>query len=178
MADAQTQNEMPETVSRAAHQEMTDKRNTLQERVTELETTIKDFGYTEKARKHFAEKGLDDPAWAAEIALPSMKSAEVEVDNIGTYLDDKFAKLYPTTAANDGVEPTLPDGIPTPDATEPPGFARPSPAADGVPPGQKKYTSSDPEIRALYEANDMPRIRALIDSGELVLRGSPPVTPG
>jgi hypothetical protein len=176
VADAQTQNEgLPETVSRVAHQEMTDKRNTLQERVTELETTIKDFGYTEKARKHFSEKGLDDPDWAAEIALPSMKSAEVEVTDIGTYLDDKFAKLYP--AAQPASVPGD-DGVPTPDATEPPGFARPSPSAEGVPPGQKKYTSSDPEIKALYEANDMPKIRALIDSGELVLRGSPPVTPG
>jgi uncharacterized protein YlxW (UPF0749 family) len=103
VADAQTQNEtMPETVSRAAHQEMTDKRNALQERVTELESTIRDYGYNDKAREHFAEKGVDDPKWAADIALPSMKAASVEVADIGTYLDAKFAKLYPTSAGNDG----------------------------------------------------------------------------
>ena len=177
MADAQTQNEMPETVSRAAHQEMTDKRNTLQERVDVLESTIKDIAYNDKAREHFAEKKVDDPKWAADIALPSMKAASVEVDDIGSYLDDKFAKLYPTVAP-EGAESAADVVIPTPDASEPPGFARPSPAAEGVPPGQRKYTSSDPEIQALYQANDMPRLKQLIDSGQLELRGSPPVTPG
>ena len=175
VADAQAQSEMPENVSREAHQRMTDERNDLKAQVADLSTTIMDFGYTEKARKHFTDKGLDDPDWAAEIALPSMKSAAVEVDNIGTYLDDKFAKLYPTVTPEGEI---VAESIPTPDAVEPPGFARPSPASEGTPPGQQKYTSADPEIQALYQANDMPRIRELIDSGQLVLRGSPPVTPG
>jgi hypothetical protein len=176
VGNEQTQNEIPETVSREAHQRMTDERNEARAERDDLAVTIKDFGYTEKARKHFVEKGVVDSEWAADIALPTMKSAGVEVADIGTYLDDKFARLYPTAAA-EGAE-TTDDGIPTPDASEPPGFARPSPAAEGSPPGQKKYKSSDPEIQALYQANDMPRIKELIDTGQLVLRGSPPVTPG
>lgn len=177
MADAQTQTEtLPETVSREAHQRMTDERNELKDKVAELSTTIMDSGYTEKARKHFSEKGLDDPDWAAEIALPSMKSAEVEFANIGTYLDAKFAQLYPTPV-EPGAEPTS-DGIPSPDASEPPGFARPSPAAEGTPPGQKKYTTADPEIQALIQANDTAGLKQLVDSGQLVLRGNAPVSPG
>ena len=175
MGNEQAQEMLPDTVSRAAHQEMTDKRNVLQERVNVLESTIKDYGYTEKAREHFAGKQLDDPAWAAEIALPSMKSAGVEVDDIGAYLDDKFAKLYPA-AAPEG-EPVT-DGVPTPDASEPPGFARPSPAAEGAPPGSKKYSMSDPEMQALVQANDVGRLKELVKSGQLILRGSAPVTPG
>jgi len=178
VADANTQNEMPEQVSREAHQRMTDERNDLKAQVADLSTTIMDFGYTEKARKHFVDKGLDDPDWAAEIALPSMKSAAVDVDNIGAYLDDKFAKLYPAVGTPGETPAAEEASIPTPDATEPPGFARPSPASEGTPPGQKKYSSSDPEIQALYQANNMPEIKKLVDSGQLVLRGSPPVTPG
>lgn len=175
MGNEQTQNDLPETVSRDAHQRMTDERNDLKAQVADLSTTIKDFGYTEKAREHFAEKGVDDPRWAAEIALPTLKSASVEVADIGTYLDDKFAKLYPTATPGDGATT---DGVPTPDAAEPPGFARPSPAAEGAPPGSKTYTTSDPEIQALIQANNQPEIRRMIDSGELVLRGSPPASPG
>jgi hypothetical protein len=156
---------------------MTDERNELKDKVAELSSTIMDYGYNDKAREHFAEKDVDDPKWAADIALPSMKADSVEVADIGTYLDAKFAQLYPTTATNDGAEP-IPDGIPTPDASEPPGFARPSPAAEGTPPGQKKYTTSDPEIQALIQANDTAGIKQLVDSGQLVLRGNAPVTPG
>ena len=132
MANDQT-TELPETVSREAHQRMTDERNELKTKVEELSNTLTDLSFVDKAREHFTEKGVDDPKWAADIALPSMKSADVEVSDIGTYLDDKFAKLYPKDGepAPQG-EGSTDDGVPTPDAAEPPGFARPSPAICGA----------------------------------------------
>ena len=75
--------DLPQTVSRAAHQEMTDKRNALQEENDTLKATVLDMGYNDKARRHFVDKGVADPEWAASIALPSMKAAEVETDKIG-----------------------------------------------------------------------------------------------
>jgi len=175
VAETQAQETLSETVSREAHQRMTDERNSLKEQNATLANTLKDLTYVDKARKHFAEKGVDDPDWAADIALPSMRSSATEFDAIGTYLDEKFAKLYPTVAPEGEAKG---ERVPTPDASEPPGFARPSPASEGAPPGSKKYTSSDPEIQALFQANDTAGLRELVDSGQLILRGSAPVTPG
>lgn len=166
-----------DVVSREAHQRMTDDRNTLKAERDQLAATVLDMGYMDKARRHFADKGVDDPEWAATIALPSMKTADVEAESIGTYLDETFARLYPETPAvpADGV---VDDGVPTPDATEPPGFARPSPAAPGGPAQKKVYSTSDPEVQAIIEANDTERFRQMVDAGTIQLRGDPPVNPG
>lgn len=140
-----------------------------QGRVAELEGVVKDQAYMEKARSHFTAKGVSDPDWAAEIALPSMKSAGTEVDGIGDYLDSKFTNLYPVESANDGQPPAEPDGdaapVAAPDAVEPPGFARPSPAGDGTAPEQKVYTIEDPEIQALIEANETAKLQAMEQEG-------------
>lgn len=152
---------------------MTDERNEARAKAAELETVVLQMGYTDKARRHFAEKGVDDPDWAAEIALPVMLSAEVEAENIGTYLDDKFARLFPEGAAPEPVAE-----VPTPDAIETPSFARPTPASDGQPAAKKVYTTSDPEIKALIQANDLATIERMEKAGELVLRTTAPVSPG
>lgn len=173
MAENTTPNDLPETVSREAHQRMTDQRNELQAENEQLKATILDMGYTDKARRHFAEKGVDDPDWAAEIALPVMKSAQVEADAVGDYLDKQFARLYPQV----GDTPAEPD-VPTPDAVDTPSFARPSPAAEGQPAAKKTYTTSDPEIKALIAANDMATLQRMTEAGELILRTTSPMTPG
>lgn len=170
--------ELSETVSREAHQRMTNERNELQAKVDELSSTLKDLSFNDKAREHFSDKGVDDPKWAADIALASMKSAGVELDGISAYLDDKFEKLYPKEG-EPKPEGTLPvDGVPTPDAVEPPGFARPSPAAEGAPPGQKVYTIKDPEIQALIQANDRDGIAKLEKAGQFKWLSDAPVSPG
>lgn len=172
MAENTTQTDLPETVSREAHQRMTDQRNELQTENEQLKATIMDMGYTDKARRHFAEKGVDDPDWAAEIALPVMKSAQVEAEAVGDYLDNQFARLYPQTG-----EAKEPD-VPTPDAVETPSFARPTPAAEGQPAAKKVYSTSDPEIKALIAANDVATLERMTEAGELVLRTTTPMTPG
>ena len=114
---------------------MTDERNAARAEAERLAAVVKDMGYSDKARDHFVEKGMDakDAKWAADIALPTMKASEVEVADIGTFLDEKFAKLYPTGAGSDGQPPPDSDNVPTPDASQPPDFARPSPASEGSP---------------------------------------------
>ena len=131
-------------------------------KVTELGDVIKDQTYTEKARKHFDGKQVADPDWAAEIALPSMKSAGTEVDDIGSYLDTKFSNLYPVEESAEDAEP---EPVASPDAVEPPGFARPSPAGDGTPPEQQVYTIDSPEIQALIESNDKAKLQAMEKEG-------------
>jgi len=168
---------LPDMVSREAHQRMTDERNQLKARVAELETTVLDFGIADKARRHFQARNVDDPDWAAEIALPSIRSAG-EVEDIGAYLDQKFARLYPS--GNQTPPPSTPptDTTPMPDAVAPPGFARPSPSGEGQPPGQKKYRTTDPEIRQLIAANDKAAIERLDREGLIEWHTSLPATPG
>ena len=65
----------------------------------------------------------------------------------------------------DGAEvpPDMGD-IPTPDALEPPGFAQPSPAGDGQPPGVKEVTVDDDEFKELLKSGDEQGLQALIKS--------------
>lgn len=176
MADTTTTTDtLPETVSREAHQRMTDDRNALKDELDGLKTTVRDLGLVEKARKHFIEKKVDDPEWAADIALPSIKAAG-EIEDIGAYLDDKFARLYPTEAST--TEESTDDGVPTPDAVDPPGFARPSPASEGGQTGQKKYKYRDPEIQNLLESNDRAGIDKLDKAGRIDWSTAAPLTPG
>jgi len=177
--DNATTEDLPETVSREAHQRMTDERNTLKAQVEELSGTVTDLAFVDRARKHFLEKGVSDPEWAADIALPTIKSAGTELDSIGTFLDDKFARLYPEPSKPTAEGETVTDdGIPSPDAVEPPGFARPSPSAEGTPPGEKKYKITDPEVQALINANDNEGLRKLHDAGQIEWMSTSPLVPG
>lgn len=174
----ETANDLPDTISREAHQRVLTERDELKGRVTDLEKTVLDLGLTDKARRHFSEKGVDDPDWAAEIALPNLRTAG-EVD-VAEYLDQKFARLYPQTPATPATpaegEPV--DTTPMPDAGDAPGFARPNPAAGGEAPGQKKYRVTDPEIKALIQANDRAGLERLDKAGQIDWLSAPPVTPG
>jgi hypothetical protein len=93
-------------------------------------------------------------------------------------LDDKFARLYPKPNEPGTEQPAADDGIPSPDAAQPPGFAKPSPAAEGSPPGEKKYKYSDPEIQALIKANDGESLKKLIDAGQYEGLSASPLVPG
>jgi hypothetical protein len=174
----QATTDLPETVSREAHQRMTDERNDLKAQVQDLSTTVTDLAFADKARKHFVEKGVSDPDWAAEIALPSIKSDGTEIGDLGGYLDDKFARLYPSETDSQPSSEGTDDGVPTPDAVEPPGFARPSPAQEGAPPGQQKYTISSPEVQAIINANDREGLEKMDKAGLIEWHTESPVTPG
>jgi hypothetical protein len=178
VGDNQTTDDLPETVSREAHQRMTDERNDLKAQVQDLSTTVTDLAFADKARKHFVEKGVSDPDWAAEIALPSIKSKGTEIGDLNTFLDDKFSRLYPSATDDQPSGEGTDDGVPTPDAVEPPGFARPSPAAEGAPPGQQKYSISSPEVQAIIQANDLEGLERMDKAGQIEWLTSLPVTPG
>ena len=172
--------EAPETtddVSREAHERVKGENAALQTKVNELTKTVTDLGVKEIVRAHFTSKGLDGDGaeWAATIALPSIPN-ETAADQLGSYLDDNFARLYPTENSTPDVpvdgEETPPDmgDIPTPDANEPPGFARPSPAGDGQPPGEKLVTVDDDEFKELLKSGDEAGLQALIRSDRFRFR--------
>ncbi len=167
--------EAPETdeavISKEAHQRVQEQNAALQAKVDELSGTVIEMGKKEIVRGHFATKGLapKDAEWAAKFALPSIPD-DTAADQLSTYLDDNFARLYPTEDTPPDVpvdgEETPPDmgNIPTPDANEPPGFARPSPAGDGQPPGEKLVSVDDDEFKALVKAGDEAGLQTLIRS--------------
>ena len=166
--------EAPETpdVSREAHDRVKGENAALQAKVDELTKTVTDLGTKEIVRAHFTSKGLDGDGaeWAATVALPSIP-ADTAADQLGTYLDDNFARLYPTEDTPpsdvpvDGEEtPPVIGDIPTPDAVEPPGFARPSPAGDGQPPGEKLVTVDDDEFKELLKSGDEAELQKLVRS--------------
>lgn len=171
--------EMSGTVSREAHQRMTDERNEYKARVEQLEKTVVQQGLADKTLRHFMQKGVDDPVWAADIATPAVVSAG-EIENLGEFLDQRFARLYPS-----GEAPPVPTSenpaqpqVPTPDAIDPPGFTRPAPNSEGAPPGQKKYTTNSPEVRALIQANDRATLAEWDKQGLIEWQTAPPVSPG
>ncbi|KKM76881.1 hypothetical protein LCGC14_1375670 [marine sediment metagenome] len=176
--DNATTEDLPETVTRVAHQRMTDERNEARAEVDVLGKRVQKMAFESEARKHFSSKKHDDPEWAADIALPSILQADVELEGIGAFLDDKFSRLYPKANEPGTEQPAADDGIPSPDAAQPPGFAKPSPAAEGSPPGEKKYKYSDPEIQALINANDGEGLKKLIDAGQYEGLSASPLVPG
>ncbi len=167
--------EAPETtdevISRDAHERVKREKAALQDQVDKLSGTVIEMGKKEIVRSHFATKGLgpEDAEWAAKFSLPSIPDDTV-ADQLGTYLDENFARLYPKDDSTpdvpvDGAE-KLPDtgDIPTPDANEPPGFARPSPAGDGQPPGVKIVTVDDDEFKDLLKSGDEAGLKELVTS--------------
>ena len=175
-------------VSKEAHERVQRENATLKSKVDELSQTVTDLGVKEIVRAHFTKKGLDGDGaeWAATIALPTIPK-DTEADKLGTYLDDNFARLYPTSStpditdeSGDG-EGTSPPGVevPTPDAQEPPGFARPSPAGDGTPPvGSDLVAFGDPEFQELLKSGYEAGLMKLIQSDRYRWHTKPLAEPG
>ncbi len=171
--------DLPETVTRVAHQRMTDERNEARAEVDKLGVRVQKMAFESEIRKHFSSKKLDDPEWAANIALPAVMDANLELEGIGAFLDDQWSRLYPEPSqpTAEGT-PVADDGIPSPDAVEPPGFARPSPGAEGTPPGEKKYTINSPEVKLTIANNDDEALRRLVDAGQIEWMSASPLVPG
>lgn len=120
-------------VSREAHDRMTRERDELKAQVDELTKVVKDVGYRDKARQYFMSKGVKDPDWAAEFALPHLRT--VELDSLEeTLASDRFAPLVQMASVQDA-----PASKPPEEATDPPpvptpsGFSGPNPGAQGGP---------------------------------------------
>ncbi len=154
-----------QTVSTEAHDRVKGERDAAQTRIAELETAVLTQGRKEIARSHFVDKKVTDPDWAATIAVPNLPVDIDSKDDIKKFLDEQFANLYPVEGEP---APAEPETVAAPDAVEPPGFARPSPAGDGAPPEQKTYTYDDPEIKALVEAGEKTKLEGMHKEGTLV----------
>ena len=154
--------EEPSEVSQEAFDRVTGQKDAAEAKIAELENAVLAQGRKEIVRSHFVDKKLDDPDWAAGIAVPNLPANIDTKDDIKTFLDENFVNLYPS---DNGEEPEPEPNVAAPDAVEPPGFARPSPASDGTPPDQKVFTTSDPEIKALIESNDLAAIQRMEKEG-------------
>ena len=175
-------------VSKEAHERVQRENATLKSKVDELSGTVIEMGKKEIVRSHFATKGLgpEDAEWAAKFSLPSIPD-DTAADQLGTYLDDNFARLYPTGSPSDATDesgdgegtPPPQGNVPTPDAQEPPGFARPSPAGDGTPPvGDSLVAFGDPEFQELLKSGDEAGLMKLIQSDRYRWHTKPLEQPG
>lgn len=169
--------EHPDTVSREAHQRMTDERNEWKAKAETLQGTVLDMSVVDKARRHFSSQKVDDPDYFAELAVPKLRASHPEIFSqaeelakLGEYLDADFGRFYP----DDTPPANTPPPVPEPDAMQPPDFTRPSPAADGAAPSEQKMTINHPEVRALIEANDEAGLRQLDKEGRIAWRTNAP----
>lgn len=157
-------------VSREAHERMTRERDELKAKVDKLNKVVQDVGYRDRARKFFKDKGVADPDWAAEFALPHLRT--VELDSLDeTLASDRFAPLV-QMAVSKAPAPDDGEGSPEPDAsaTPPPsqtGFSGPNPGATGGAPETQKI--------AARELNNLPReeAQALIDADRVQFSSEP-----
>ena len=181
MPDQDATDPRPDSVSREAHERVLRERDELKAKLDEAATALRDLTLVDKARRIFAEKGVDDPDWAAEIALPHLRTVD-KLDKIAEVIDQRFAKLIPTTQTSDTTSSDQQTAPPPPDvdATPAPPFARPNPAAEGAPPnGQRQYYPTDPEIERLIQGPDGKQVLERLEKeGVIKWRTAPPAVPG
>lgn len=156
------------TVSREAHERMTRERDEAKARLAELEAVVTDIGYKEKARSFFKAKGVTDPDWAAEFALPHLRS--VELDKLEeTLASDRFAPLV--TMATAQASPPPPED--TPSVPLNPGaqssFSGPNPGAvGGTPPEPGKIKAGSEDYRKILNGPDgKQRLAELAQAGQV-----------
>ena len=146
MADEDTQE--IKTVSQEAHSRMTKERDEARARLAELEATVLDVGYMESARKFFKSKQAPDPDWAAEMALPHIRT--IPKEKLESVLaSERFNPLWQQAAPTVGEED---EGAPD---KRLPSVAQPSPAAEGAVRAElPKFNSQSPEYQSALRRND------------------------
>ena len=122
----------------------------------QLSKAVEDLGLVDLARKHYAEQGVppDKVDWLAHKVLPDIPRDEDDPEARWAKVDEVWAPVLTDFTADQPAAQTAPSTAPPmPDAAEPPGFARPSPASDGQPVGPNKIRPvlSTPEGRDLLE---------------------------
>lgn len=166
------------TVSREAHERMTRERDELKQKVTQLEAVVVDVGYKEKARSYFKAQGVADPDWAAEFALPHLRT--VELDKLEeTLASDRFKPLVSMATAQS--TPAAPEA-PTPPVNPGPvsSFSGPNPGAVGGPaPEPGKIKAGSKEYHDIVSGpNGKARISELAEAGMVEWRAGDPQTGG
>ena len=136
--------QVPDMVSREAHERMTKERDELKAKVEELTKVVTDVGYRDKARSYFKTAGVPDPDWAAEFALPHIRGTELEkLDE--TLASERFKPLVSMASMQQAPASEAPPAEPPePPAQPPTGFGGPNPgAAGGSPEPARKVQPSD-----------------------------------
>jgi hypothetical protein len=169
-------------ISAEAFQRIQHENAQLKEQVGQLSKTVEDLGLVDLARKRFADQGVppDKVDWLAHKVLPDIPRDEDDPEKRWAKVDEAWAPVLAdfTTAPQAQSQPDL-TSPPMPDAAEPPGFARPSPAADGQPVGPTKIrpTTRTPEGRALLDGG-IEAVKAADKAGLIEWRTEATPTPG
>ncbi len=158
--------ETNDTVSRNRFEAVTVERDKAQAQVEELSTTVKDFGYRDKAREYFVKNDIKNPDQWADNALPVIRG--IEYDDIEGILDTKFANLPKIETAAPPKEGDPETDPPAPAEGTRPAVAGPNPAAPGEPvTGQSKLTTDSKEFKEIFQAEGFAGMRRLISEGRL-----------
>lgn len=163
MAEEQT-----DRVSREAHDRVVRERDEFKSKLDEALAAVKDMSYEREARKVFAQKGVANPDWAAEMALPHLRTAS-SLDDIPAIIDsERFAPIF--QMGQMGTNPTADDDdrhIPSESQRR----AQPGPNPGGRSSGQPTLPQvSREEYQAAIEADDLAQIQAWQKEGRLAFK--------
>jgi hypothetical protein len=168
--------------SQEAFQRIQHENAQLKEQVGQLSKTVEDLGLVDLARKHYAEQGVppDKVDWLAHKVLPDIPRDEDDPEARWAKVDEVWAPVLADFTADKPAAQTAPSTAqpPMPDAAEPPGFARPSPASDGQPVGPTtiRPTLGTPEGAALL-AGGVDAVKAADKAGLIEWRTEAAPTP-
>ena len=156
--------ELPDTISREAHERVLKQRDEAQASLTEATQALGDTKLLFEAQTFFSGK-VKDPIAAAEMTLGKIRSVE-DAETRQSRLEEAVDLFAPVDAPSDP-QPLVEPGEAVPDAPPTPGFMRPNPASDGPSPPEPKLTMQSPEVKALIESGQNAEVYKMIDSGQI-----------
>lgn len=165
-----TGDEARESVSREAHQRMTEERDkavkesaALQQQLADAKRMLTDTNLVFEAQSFFQGK-VANPVEAAKMVLPDLRDVAASEDR-AQVLAQKLGVFAPNdavvTPAADQPEPDTVPNVPAP------AFMAPSPATTGPPPPPDQYSLQSEQGQRLLQSNDWEAVKRAIDAGEV-----------
>jgi hypothetical protein len=168
--------EIPETVSREAHQRVLIERDQFKADLEKATDALSDFALRDRARATFKAKGAADPDWAADFALPHLRG--VEPDKLDeTLAAERFAPLFahPNGAETEQTEQTEQVPPPAPGERAQSAFGGPTPGGVSPTGGPTRTHYRDLKRTGVAEAEIRRMAReGLVDFDPQVLAAKPP----
>lgn len=166
------ENESQETVSREAHNRVTQERDDFKQLLEKANSELVRVQRREAARRWFRGDEPDPLDVAADFMLPHLSN--VEPDKVGEALgSDQFKPFVSMVKQGAAPPPSSDDGgdgndggqKPATPPSTPGGFGGPNPAGDGAPPAEKKFKRTDPEIQELIRSNNREKLSEMYSKG-------------
>lgn len=163
-------NESAERVSREAHDRVVRERDELKSKLEELSGSLQDMAYEREARKVFAQKGVANPDWAAEMALPHLRSAQSLSEIPELIESERFAPIFQMGQMGTPVAADEDDdrNVPSENARRAP--AGPNPGGRNVNGNAALPPVTREEYNAAIARDDMEQIQAWHKEGRLTFK--------